>query len=200
MKKVFISTALAVLLSNTLFADCQYEQNKKVEVAFKAYKTPLKIGVGGKFDDVKYLNTTHSAKDLEALLVGSKVTINTASVNSANETRDKKLVNFFFNTMNQKEIDAKITSLTIDKNDGASKTLTGVVNVDIKMNNISHEAELKFVYENSVFKADGFIDLADYNALSSLASINKACYELHQGKTWSDVAISFTMNVMSVCK
>ncbi|MBU0631384.1 YceI family protein [bacterium] len=200
MKKVFISSVLAVLLSNTLFADCQYAQSTNVEVAFKAYKTPLKIGVGGKFDDVKYLSVTDSAKDIKTLLVDSKVTIDTSSVNSANETRDKKLVKFFFDTMNQKEIDAKIISLSVDKNDGTSKILTGVVNVDIKMNDISHEAELKFVYENGIFKADGFIDLADYNALGSLASINKTCYELHQGKTWSDVMIGFTMNIISSCK
>ncbi|WP_345980485.1 YceI family protein [Sulfurimonas sp. HSL3-2] len=200
MKKVFISTVSALLVSSAVFADCQYKQEGTVDVAFKAYKTPLKIGVGGQFDDVKYINDVKSAKDLQALLIGSKVTIDTASVNSANEKRDKKLVTFFFDTMAQKGISAKIIDLKVDKNDADSKTLSGVVSVDIKMNNVFHEAQLKFNYENGVFKADGFIDLADYGALASLASINKACYELHQGKTWSDVAVSFTTNIAVDCK
>lgn len=200
MKKSFISVVSVVLLSTSLFGDCSYEQSGDVVVGFKAYKTPLKIGVGGKFDDVKYSNDMKKAKDLQALLIGTKVTIDTSSVNSSNEKRDKKLVSFFFDTMAQKGISAKIIDLKVDKSEGASKALTGVVSVDIKMNNVSHEAQLKFNYENGVFKADGFIDLADYAALGSLASINKACYELHQGKTWSDVAISFTMNIDSTCK
>ncbi len=200
MKKVFISTVAALFISSTLFADCQYEQKGGVDVTFKAYKTPLKIGVGGKFDNVSYINDTKEAKDLQTLLVGSKVNIDTSSVNSSNAGRDKKLVNFFFDTMKQKGIYAKITDLKIDKSADGSKNITGVVSVDIKMNNVSHEAELKFVYVNGVLKADGFIDLADYNALSSLTSINKACYEAHQGKTWSDVAIGFTTNIAADCK
>ena len=196
MKKVFISVVSAVLLTTSLSADCVFKQKGNVEVDFKAYKTPLKIGVGGKFDSVKYISELKSAPDLKMLLVDSKVNIEPSSVNSANAARDKKLVDFFFNTMKQKEISAKIIDIKIDNN---SKPLSGVLNVDIKMNGVSHDAQLKFTYDKGVLRADGFIDLADYSALASLASINKACYELHQGKTWSDVAIGFTMNIHSTC-
>jgi polyisoprenoid-binding protein YceI len=36
-------------------------------------------------------------------------------------------------------------------------------------------------------------DLGDFGMLPSLQGINKACYELHEGKTWQDVEISFVL-------
>ena len=131
---------------------------------------------------------------------GSKVAINTSSVDSANPARDKKLVDFFFNKMIQQGISAKITDLKTDKSDGKSKAVTGVVFVEIKMNNVTRPAELKFNYDKGVFQADGSIDLADYKALGALNSINKACYDLHQGKTWSDVGISFNLSIKEDCQ
>ncbi|MDD2356577.1 MAG: YceI family protein [Thiovulaceae bacterium] len=199
MNKRVMSVVVAVLLSSSLFGACEYAQNGDIVVGFQAYKTPLKIGVGGEFNDVQYMNNIKTAKDLSALLKGSTVNINTTSVDSANPARDKKLVDFFFNTMSQKGIFAKITDLKLEKSEIDGK-MTGVVFVDIKMNNVSHPAEMKFTYEKGVFQADGFIDLKDYNALVSLASINKACYDLHKGKTWSDVAISFNMNIKADCQ
>ena len=199
MNKGLLSVVTAVLLSSSLFGACEYEQNGDIIVGFQAYKTPLKIGVGGEFNDVEYVNNTKTAKDLSALLKGSTVNINTSSVDSANPASDKKLVDLFFNTMSQKGITAKITDLKIDKGEINTK-ITGVVFVDIKMNNVSHPAEMQFTYEKGVLQADGFIDLKDYNALASLASINKACYDLHRGKTWSDVSISFNMNIKAECQ
>ena len=199
MNKSLLSVVTAVLLSSSLFGACEYSQKGDIVVGFQAYKTPLKIGVGGEFNNVGYVNNTKTAKNLSVLLKGSTVSINTGSVDSANPIRDKKLVDFFFNTMSQKGIQAKITDLKEDKSDGSAK-ITGVVFVDIKMNNVSHPAEMRFSYEKGVLQADGVIDLKDYNALNSLNSINKACYDLHKGKTWSDVAISFNMNIQEDCQ
>ncbi len=200
MKKSLISLVSAVLLSSSLFGACEYEQKGDIIVGFKAFKTPLKIGVGGEFNSVEYINNRQSATDLQTLLSGSKVAINTSSVDSANPARDKKLVDFFFNKMIQQGISAKITDLKTDKSDGKSKAVTGVVFVEIKMNNVTRPAELKFNYDKGVFQADGSIDLADYKALGALNSINKACYDLHQGKTWSDVGISFNLSIKEDCQ
>jgi len=200
MKKGFISVVAAVLLSSSLFGACEYEQKGDLIVGFKAFKTPLKVGVGGEFNSVEYINDTKSASDLQTLLSGSKVNINTASVDSANPARDKKLVDFFFKKMGQQGISAKIIDLKVDKADAKSKIVTGVVLVEIKMNKITRPAQMKFTYDKGVFQADGFIDLADYKALGALTSINKACYDLHQGKTWSDVEISFNLSIKEDCE
>ncbi len=200
MKKSFIGLVSAALLTSSLFGACEYEQKGDLIVGFKAFKTPLKIGVGGEFHNVEYSNKTQSAADLQALLKGSSVLIHTSSVETGNPARDKKLVDFFFNKLVQKQISAKITDLKTDKSDAKSKALSGVVFTEIKMNNVVRPAQLKFTYEKGVFQADGVIDLADYQALGALSSINKACYDLHQGKTWSDVEISFNLTIKEECE
>ena len=59
---------------------------------------------------------------------------------------------------------------------------------------------MAFSLENSVINAKGTIDLFDFKAGDALASINKSCYDLHQGKTWNDVSISFTLHVEGASK
>ncbi|MCB4763942.1 MAG: YceI family protein, partial [Sulfurovum sp.] len=54
---------------------------------------------------------------------------------------------------------------------------------------------LDYHYEKEEFKAQGNIDLLDFAAGQALASINKACYDLHKGKTWSDISIGFITHI-----
>jgi hypothetical protein len=49
-----------------------------------------------------------------------------------------------------------------------------------------------------VFSATGVIDILDFSAGDALSSINKACSDLHEGKTWSDVTIGFTTKIEAV--
>lgn len=172
MKKIVLS---AVLLAASLSA---YEI-KNVSVNFKAFKTYAKIGVGGTFDKVQVVKSSNQ-KELQKMLLGTKVTINTTSVNSSNAGRDKKLVNNFFNVQGVSEIDAKIV-------DVKEKNLV----VNITMNKKSLNIPMNYSVSGNKVNASGTIDLADFNMLPSLGSITKACYELHKGKTWQDVDISF---------
>jgi hypothetical protein len=58
---------------------------------------------------------------------------------------------------------------------------------------------MKYSFSNGKLRAAGVIDLIDFKAENALTSINTACYDLHQGKTWSDVNIGFTMDVKATC-
>ena len=58
---------------------------------------------------------------------------------------------------------------------------------------------MAYTYENGLFKAAGVIDLGDFGALNALTSINRACYDLHAGKTWQDVDIAFALKVEEQC-
>jgi len=70
-----------------------------------------------------------------------------------------------------------------------------VLLVDITMNSISLKIPMRYSVVNDKVSASGTIDLADFSMLKSLKSINKACYALHQGKTWQDVDISFEIKL-----
>jgi len=188
--------ALSLLLGLTLAqADCTFTQSGGVDVTWKAFKTPMKAGVGGHFTDVSYKGAHQNAKDLQALLTGSSVSIAVASVDSNNKGRDEKLLNAFFKQMAGPDIAATVRSLKSDS--GAD---TGIVTVAVVMNGVTRDVPMKYSYADNILSASGVIDLADFKAQAALESINTACYDLHQGKTWSDVEIGFTMPVKAACK
>lgn len=159
-----------------------------IQVNFTAFKTYSKIGVGGVFDSTSIVhqdnksvevNATESMKMLENL----EVNISTASVNSAHKERDMKIVQNFFETQGVKNIEAKIIKVT-------PKSLTAT----IEMNQKIVEIPMSYSDSNGTVEAKGVIDLGDYMMLPSLKTINTACYDLHQGKTWQDVNIGFTIH------
>ena len=179
MKKSLLILALS--LSTTIFAGtCKYGVESS-SLQWIAFKTPSKVAVKGTFDAVK-LNATASTS-MQGLLQSSNVHIITSNVNSSNEGRDAKLVKNFFDVQGVKTIDAKVL-----------KTGDGTADVEISMNNIKKVITMKFDAGESTMMLSGTIDLADFNMLPSLESITKACYELHQGKTWQDVDLEFTLN------
>ena len=71
MKKIITSVLMVVALVSTLSAaqksGCVLAQKGEVIVTWKAYKTPLKLGVGGTFDDVKYIPVTPEGKNFREI-------------------------------------------------------------------------------------------------------------------------------------
>jgi len=182
MKKVL----LFLITSAFLYAnECHYEM-QNLDLEWEAYKTPLKIGVKGSFEKIDL-----SAKDKssqKSFLKTTTVTIDTTTVNSKNSARDAKLVQFFFNVQKVKKITVQAVSL--DDN---------ILSVDITMNGITKRVPMKVEFDDEI-EAKGHIDLADFHMIPSLKSINKACFELHKGKTWQDLEIEFELKLHKVCK
>ncbi len=170
------SLILAALLAASGFS---YEV-KDVEVEFKAFKTPLKKGVGGEFDTVKV--NTKKASSLKEMLLKTSVVIDTASIDSGNKARDAKLVASFFNVQGNETITAKIKEVKKE-----------ILIVAITLNGKTLDVPMKYEKENDEIEAEGVIDLADFGMLPSLEAINKACFDLHQGKTWQDIEIEFKL-------
>lgn len=172
-------------------AECSIEKTSDLNVHWTAYKTPEKIGVSGSFKSIVYRGE-QKAENLEKLLVGAMVMLQTNNVDSQNSERDSKLVQFFFNLMSGQMIDTKVLSLKGDATHG--KLILEVI-----LNRKSKNVPMHYTVKDGVFSAEGVIDLADYNALSALKSINIACYDLHSGKTWQDVSIGFSFNLKEEC-
>ena len=201
MKRIILTLLIMLGFSSSAMATqksgCVLAQKGKVTVAWMAYKTPAKKGVSGVFDNVKYTPIAKEGKNFREILVGSKLSIDTSSVNSKNKGRDAKLVKFFFEKMSSKSIDAKILDIKADKKI-RGKPRTGVVILDITMNSITKKVPMTYSFSNSIFSAKGVIDIFDFSANKALTSINKACFELHQGKTWNDVTIAFSTKIEAI--
>lgn len=198
MKKIALVFLITLGLVTSLVASqksgCVLAQKGEVTAAWMAYKTPAKVGVSGSFDSVKYNSIAKNGKNFREILVGSSVDIDTSSVNSKHKARDAKLVTFFFEQMSSKTINAKIVDIKADEK-VKGKPRTGVVTLDITMNGVTKKVPMKYTFSDSIFSAKGVIDVFDFSANKALASINKACFDLHAGKTWSDVTIAFSTKI-----
>ena len=95
--KILLVLAL-LFTSNLLFAKSCLKYNTTstpTVVSWTAFKTPLKIGVGGRFNKV-VVTTKSKTGSLSKILTGAKFNIDSKSVDTSNSSRDLKIVSTFF--------------------------------------------------------------------------------------------------------
>jgi hypothetical protein len=156
------------------------------DVRFTAYKTTEKVPVGGTFQEVE-LTYTVGETPLETL-DGLEFSIPVSSLftNDATNTRDPKIIEFFFEKM------AETQSITGTFSFDADNSCT----VQLSMNGVSTELPMEYeITDDNHVNFSGTMDLKQWDALEALASLNEACKVLHTGadgvsKTWEDVAIT----------
>ena len=190
MKKIIL-LATALLTFSFGAPGCLLSQSKNIEVSWTAYKTLAKAGVKGTFTSVKYKPASLEGKNFKELFVGSTVQIDKSKISTGNEGRDETLVRHFFSILKGKYIEAKIVDIKATTKHEKGKPRKGVVTVEIQMNGKTLAVPMRYIYDKGDFKAVGTIDLFDFAGFKALKSINKACYDLHKGKTWNDVEIRF---------
>ena len=155
-----------------------------ITVNWTGYKTTDKVAVNGVFQEIVIQNIKNDTTAVGALN-NSNFDIPVSSLFSKDPTRDSKLKELFFGVM-----DATV-SLTGTLNINAD----GTGNVDLKMNGVQHKVPINYVVSGQLVELEGTLHLEDFKAESALASISKACFDLHKGadgisKTWSEVGIS----------
>ncbi|MDY0124402.1 YceI family protein [Sulfurimonas sp.] len=201
MKNIVISALVLFFAVSSANASqksgCELAQVGAVEVSWTGYKTQKKVGVGGVFDSVVYTPVAKSGENFRSILVGSSVVIDTSSVNSKHEDRDGKLAKFFFGMMSEKNVNAKIVDIKADKR-VKDAPRTGVVSVEIEMNGVKKTVPMTYSFSDDIFEAKGTIDILDFSAGDALSSINKACFDLHEGKTWSEAGIAFKTKIEAI--
>lgn len=194
MKKILFSLLVLFSISHAS-TGCVLVQPSDMNVTWKAYKTLGKVGVGGQFTSVKYTPAALEGKNFKELFVGSTVSIDTTKITTGDSSRDEVLVKMFFQKLKTTTIDAKITNIKKTDKHIKGKPRTGMMDVEITMNKQTLTIPMQYHYSEGRFDATGVIDLFDFAASDALASINKSCYDLHEGKTWSDVSIGFSTTI-----
>jgi len=189
MKKTLLTFCMGLIITSQA-QSYKIDTNSTIQVQWSAYKTLGKLSVKGVFDGVK-IAPKKEAKTLTALLDGVSASIDTSSVNTQNQERDKTLRDSFFDKLAQQTITAKIIEVT----PSTTETDKGTLKVSIVMNSINKIIPMKYAMQNDALQAVGTIDLFDFNAKEALESINKSCYTLHEGKTWNDVEIAFELHI-----
>ncbi len=173
---------------------CVLQQQGSLTVTWGAYKTASKLKVSGSFDRVSFTPAVPSGANFREIFIGSRVVIETASVNTNHAERDATLVKYFFTQMSGNTITAKIINVASDPHE-KGKAKTGTFTTEVTMNGITKTVPMAFRYDKGILHANGVIDLFDFSANKALSAINKACYDLHEGKTWNDVTIGFSTKI-----
>lgn len=190
MKQLLMIISL-LLVSSKLYAKCVTleNQSENVVLTWTAFKTPAKVGVNGSFDKIT-LKTPKNGSSIGDFVSKTTFEIDSKSVNTKNKARDMKIAKNFFSFANDSKITGKFLSMK-------NKTLE----VEITMNGQTKVVPMAYVdnEDKNTFVARGHIDVFDFLLNGQLSAINKACYALHKGKTWSDVALKLEAK-LSNCK
>ncbi|GLB51746.1 polyisoprenoid-binding protein [Neptunitalea chrysea] len=150
-----------------------------LKLEWTGYKTTAKTPVSGVFKEVSVSGENKKAASPEEVLNGATFTASVASLFSGNEIRDPKLIDIFFGTMVN------------------TPELKGVLHLEekpflsITMNDVTKEVPVTTSFKDGVYRVEGDVKLADFNAIPAVEAIAKACYELHTGidgvsKTWDE--------------
>jgi hypothetical protein len=192
--KILISFLLLYAMwHNSLFAsDCTYSiKQDGVKVKWTAFKTPAKAGVSGIFKKLG-MSKHGMGKSLKGVLTGATYKIDTESIFSKNPGRDIKIAKFFFSTLEGgPQISGEILGMDPKKKR---------ISLQVKMNDIVKTVPLSYSIQRNKLVAKGHIDIFDFAMGDELKALNKACFEKHEGKTWSDVSIELQAKFIKKCK
>ncbi len=219
MKKIILSLVLGG--SVAFFSSCGNEETKteevkteeksttesclynvdpsSVKVEWTSFKYTEKAAVGGIFEMVE-LNNTVEAESAAASFKEATLSINTRTVNSNNDDRDKKIKNTFFGTMEKTDfLTGKIKSLEGIENGN------GTAIISITMNGIEKDQEFTWMSDNETVEFNTSLTIEDWNAKPSLDSLNTVCEDLHKGEDgvsilWPNVDVKISANLTKNCK
>ena len=176
--------------------NCTYVLDKSTaEIGWTAFKTNERTGVNGSFKSVT-IDGALSAKKLPDLLKGLTVTVDRASLETGNPQRNETLSKAFFAKLAAAPITGKFTNV-----DEVTKSLT----LSLDFNGVKKDVAMTYAVKDDEMTATGSMDILQFAGQEALASLNKACLDLHKGKdgiskTWPDVALNFKGHVKSNCK
>lgn len=189
IKKIIFA---GLIFGASLFAsDCKYSIDRdSFDFKWTAFKYDTKAGVSGTFDS--YELEFRESNSLERLLKSAEIEIDSKSVNTAHKERDATLFKSFFSLFSEDEIEVEVKSAMVgDK--------IGTLNLEIEMNSREFQTPMNYKIENSKLTAIGTIDMLYFGLSDALSSINRACYDLHKGVTWSQVDLEFSFKLKKSC-
>lgn len=197
----FISTILvscsgksdAEIVDDESQKSCFYSYNEAATtLEWTAYKTSEKVEVMGSFNEIEV--KSESGESQLDVLESISFSINTASVETNNEDRNKKISEHFFQTINTDKITGKMVKV---KENGKSV-------IAVTMNGITINVEGDSNLEGDTFTFETSLDMSKWNALLGITTLNKVCKDLHAGPDgismlWSEIGLKFSTTLASDC-
>lgn len=158
------------------------------------YKTSSKVAVKGSFNEMT-ITGDESSDDAIALLESLSFSMTTATVETSDEARNKKIAESFFGAMIATEmITGKVKKLSDD----------GKAVISITMNGVTADIDGMYTLVDGKFEFTSSVDVSMWSAIGALESLSAVCSEKHTGddgelKTWSEVGLMFSTQLTSDC-
>lgn len=155
-------------------------------INWTAYKTTDKVAVKGKFKKVNITAGGEGNTPKEAIN-NAEFSIPISSIFTSDSSRDFKIRKFFFGIMeNTKFLSGKFML----ENDS-------IGHVHLTMNGVNKKLPFKYSIVGKEFTMSTTMDVLNWNAQSSIDSLNAVCKDLHKGldgvsKTWTEVALDIS--------
>ncbi|MCF6348569.1 MAG: hypothetical protein L3J20_09765 [Flavobacteriaceae bacterium] len=160
-------------------------------IKWTAYKFTNKTGVSGVFDKANYVSTIKKGT-VKQLLKNTSFTIETKSVNSNLEIRDKKIYTYLFSKIGAEIITGEF--LEVGEKGGK---------VTIMIGEKSQVVPFTYTISNGKIKINTRINLMRWNASSGIIALNKVCKAVHTGedgvsKLWNEVDVVVEIAIESI--
>ena len=178
--------------------ECAYTLgDNATNVYWTAYKHTGKIAVKGKMDSVVMTGTETASSPIDAL-TNANVMIYTASINSKDDIRDKKLREIYFGSMtNTKVISGNLLSW---EGSGVEGTCT----FNLAMNDTAQQVTGSYIVDDVTVQIRFTIEPGSWGVEDAIAKLGAACAEKHTGEDgetvfWPDVDILIEVALNKEC-
>lgn len=165
-----------------------YTQENSV-MEWTAFKFVSKAPVKGTFKKIIVSSITE-AKDIKTLAESFGFTIPVNSIETQDESRNAKIIQFFFGTISTEELTGRIVKLADD----------GTAELEVTMNNITDIVSGKYEITDNYFSFKATMDIAKWSTDKAIAVLNENCKENHTEngitKVWSEVDLAFTTKLV----
>ncbi len=194
--KADLCITLGLLISSGAYGVCSHDIDMgQTSLQWTGYKFNEKKGVQGTFDIVD-VTRNEKSPDVTTLMRSIRFVVDTASINSNDPSRDKKLALYVFGRLKDPgKMLGRVTAF-----DAAKKT----ARAELELNGIKREVHFSLVNEGDTWALTGSIDLLAFGMAESHELLSKACKLLHTGadgvsKTWSEVGLKVETKIKQTC-
>lgn len=200
MKRIL--NKMAFLAGIALFSSCSgngeqtaeqnvtysYDHNNST-MEWTAFKFESKAPVKGSFNTIA-ITSISEASDVKTLAESFGFTIPVNSIETQDESRNAKIIQFFFGTLSTEELSGRIVKLTDD----------GVAELEVTMHGITDVVVGSYEINGNFFSFKATMDIAKWNTDNAIAVLNENCKDNHTEngitKVWTEVDLSFTTKLI----
>ncbi|HLP57030.1 MAG TPA: YceI family protein [Fluviicola sp.] len=174
---------------------CTYTYDHQSSVMeWTAFKFIDRTEVKGTFTRI-IIKDGGAMNDPKRLIQSLSFSIPISTIETQNPERDAKIAKYFFGTAGIETIQGTMKEL---KDNGTAM-------LEITINDITKNVTGMYTLEDGDFTLNATIDIADWNLLTGLEALDRACSAQHKdpggaSKLWSDVDLLFKTTLHAECE